>query len=191
MRGNLHCNLNIMLTELLRSLFGFSDILFTGLKVIVPVVFLIYAFRFEQVAPIRHKAIIALNLLLLGAGSLFTIAFVVDMISCNPFERELRLEILSGSNWYRLTLPIIGFAILPHLFWIRRLRRTMVSSMLLVMYWYASFLIVEYSINGWQFGFIKELKWMNVLRDTAITTAIWLLILRLIKSVTRPVAGSD
>lgn len=165
-----------MLPELLRNLFTFSDIVFTGLKVIIPLVFLFTLTGVERLKPHHANVVHSLNILLLGAGSLFCMAFLVDMLTCNPFERELRLELISGSNWYRMALPIIGYAILPQLLWKKKWRGSFASSILIVIYWYAVYLFVQYSIKGWEFDLVRIIDWIVVLKHTVITSVIWMLI---------------
>ena len=165
-----------MLPGVLRSLFAFSDLLFAGLKIILPIAFILKLMGPKWLKSLQDTFVQSLNILMLGAGSLFCMAFVTDMITCNPFERELRMELMAGSNGYRMMLPVIGYAILPQLLWLRNLRSTFTTSMLIVIYWLTTYLLVHFSIKGLQFNFIWNIDWIEVLIEAVITLVIGILI---------------
>lgn len=130
--------------DLLRFLFRVSDIFFTGLKIWVPVLFLLFIFRVAIIR--RHQSIIwGTNILFLISGVIFTLGFLLDNILSTLSEGSEKIDfiinLLSGPHWYQYVIPVINFAVLPHLLWSSKLRQTIYTSFGIVIIWILTYYV--------------------------------------------------
>ncbi|HLG34101.1 MAG TPA: hypothetical protein VI757_04415, partial [Bacteroidia bacterium] len=125
-----------------------ADSIFIGLKFIVPVVFLLIIFKVKSGKANFVSLVLAANILLLAAGILFLVTIIANTWlawnSGNEFERDFIISIATGPNWYQIMIPVFVYGILPQAMWFAKLRRTIFSSLILIILWFASYFMVAY-----------------------------------------------
>jgi len=155
--------------EAVKWLMLFIESLFSGLKIVVPVFFL---FSLTEKIYINNKyksGVKTANQLMILGGILFLVTIISNLFVTwyfgNTDERDMMLNYTTGHGWYRIILPIISYGILPIALWHKKVRRTINFSFAIVIFWYATSLIIE-STNpattfqdkfDWQSFFIKTL----------------------------------
>lgn len=126
----------------------FSELLFSGLKFLVPIMFLIKIFQ-RTTSRINFRIIaLSLNLWILVGGTLFLISILLDLFNAAFSEDQdkwlFMLGMITGHHWFQFIIPLFGYAILPQILWFKKLRQTIFSSILIVVAWFASYYLVIY-----------------------------------------------
>ena len=125
-----------------------ADGIFSGIKIVVPLVLLLKIFKANTRNPDLDILINSLNILLLTGSLLFLISMLINFyrvtIADDPMERDFMMALATGQNWYQMAIPSIVYAILPNLLWFNKLRKTIYSSGLIVLCWFITFYAVEY-----------------------------------------------
>lgn len=143
----------------------FSDSLFIGLKVMIPVLFVLVVFnirikKFDTVTAIQTS-----NMLMLLGGILFLLAMAVNIFTAwyseNEFEREMIITILTGPNWYQVVIPILTFGILPQLLWIKKLRETIYSSFNIIILSFIGTILVNH-LSTTTHGLFEDIDWVEM-----------------------------
>ena len=125
-----------------------ADSIFTGLKIVVPFVFIFKIFNFNLIQLYIDALIVAINKMMLCGAVLFLIAMGANYYhavnSGNPMERDFMIGLLTGPHWFQLIIPVIMYALLPQVMWIRKLVNNIYSSMAIVASWFISFYLIRY-----------------------------------------------
>jgi hypothetical protein len=136
------------ISAVLPALVFVSDSIFSGLKILVPVVFLLRIFKIKLRQPDLGSLIISANYLLLVGGILFTITILSTAFRTwfysDGFERSALVDTLSGPNGFQFILPVLNYVLLPNVMWIKKLRRNFNSSFVIVLIWIVSYFLVDY-----------------------------------------------
>ncbi len=139
------------LSLIFHSLISASDVIFSGLKVIVPIIFLLNFYRTHYTRIEWPVLIVSLNLSMLTGGVFFLSAFIGDTVSTLVREGvaglDFMLSIATGVHGYQLILPLFVYAVLPQILWFRKIRNSVYSSFLIVISWWLSYYIISY-LNG-------------------------------------------
>jgi hypothetical protein len=173
--------------ESIKWLMLFIESLISGLKIIVPVLFLFsFIEKISKYEKYKSGVKTANQLMILG-GILFLFTLISNLFVSwyygNTDERDMILSYTTDHGWYRMILPVISYGILPIVLWHRRTRRTIYFSFAIVVFWYVSSFIIE-STNpansfqekfDWQYFFIKTILFVAAfsilfLRNQAIKT---------------------
>ena len=64
--------------------------------------------------------------------------------SGDDFEREFIISIATGPNWFQFMIPVFVYGILPLTMLFAKLRQTIFSSFIIVIFWFASYFMVAY-----------------------------------------------
>lgn len=136
------------LSYVMHSLAFIADSLFVGLKFAIPILFLLNILRIRINKNTFASLTKAANSLLLMGGILFFLTIAINLFvawqSENEFELQAFISIATGAHWFQFMIPIFSFAFLPNILWIKRLRKSINASFLLVICWYLSKFMVDY-----------------------------------------------
>ena len=142
---------NYQISLVLHAFMFFTDCLFTGLKIFVPVVFLLKVFHISSSRFNINALVLAMNLVLLTAGVLFLTTFIVDTVMSltadYEFGMSLILGFISGPHWFQFAIPFLIYAILPNVLWSGKNRSTIYSTMIIESIWYGSYFLVDFLNN--------------------------------------------
>jgi hypothetical protein len=134
--------------RLLYDILHLADSIFIGLKIFVPLIFLLWLFKFSFRKLNFEVLVLSLNLLLLVAGILFLLTIGINTclawFSGNEFERQIIISIATGPTWFQFMLPIFVYGILTQAMWIAKFRQTVFSSVIIVIAWFSSYFITAW-----------------------------------------------
>ncbi|MBK5285794.1 MAG: hypothetical protein JJE25_10365 [Bacteroidia bacterium] len=137
--------------EFIHALAYFSDSIFVGLKIFVPVIFLLHILKIHF-GKVKFDSIVStVNLLLLFGGILFLVTIISNTWrtwnSENDFEREMIVSIVTGPQWFQVIIPVFSYGLLPHVMWIRKFRNSIYSSFIIVIFWILKYFFIAYLSN--------------------------------------------
>lgn len=151
--------------SLIRLMIYFSDSLFIGLKVMIPILFVLVVIKINFKKFDINGVIKTANMLLLLAATLFLLPMAVNIFTAwyseNEFEREMIITILTGPNWYQVVIPILTYGILPQLLWIKKLRSTIYSSFNIIILSFIGTLLVNY-LSTTTHGLFEDIDWVEM-----------------------------
>ncbi|AYL97537.1 hypothetical protein [Mucilaginibacter celer] len=122
--------------------------IFNGTEVLVPCLVILNALKI-QLADINRQALIyAVNSILLLGSILFTISLLSELFMAYYSQSEyLQFSFsnrLAGPFWLYIWLTgVLSFMILPQILWIRKLRRSLISSIVIVGIWIALYFVKQ------------------------------------------------
>lgn len=125
-----------------------ADSLFTGLKIFGPLVFLFKLFDVSIKYPDFNLLIKAMNTLMLTGAIMFMTGIIANYYmmshSENPMDKEFMVNLITGPHWFQLAIPVLLYGVLPNMFWIKKLRNSINTAMILVVSWFAGFYLIDY-----------------------------------------------
>jgi hypothetical protein len=123
----------------LHSLLFVSDSIFEGLKILFPLIFLFKLFPWYKNFKLPC-IVLSANILLLSGSILFLIVitfnFFMTQYSGNESEKEFFISIITGPHWFQFVIPLINFAILPEILWIKKIRNSFFPSFIVIIWWH-------------------------------------------------------
>jgi hypothetical protein len=129
-----------------------SDSIFQGLKFLIPLLFILEFFNVSLKQLKLSTVIISANVLLLIGGTLFlgvmTTNLSMSWYHGNEFEKDFLVNVITGPHWFQFVIPLLNFALLPHLMWFKKLRSITTVSVLLVTWWIVSNYYINYLSNN-------------------------------------------
>ncbi len=127
------------ISEVSHGLISYSDSIFFGLKIWIPIVFVLYLWKSISAHLLMPIWIKSSNFLLLLAGTLFMMSILLNVffawLTQNEDERNMMLHYVTGSNWYQIFIPVFIYGILPGILWINYLRNSIYASFNIVLVW--------------------------------------------------------
>ena len=137
----------LIFQELIPALIYLSDAVFSGLKVLVPILLVWKILRFRIKKPDLEILINRICFLVLLGGIVFLTPACLNawasLSSGVEGEMDFFIILLTGSQWYKFLIPALVYGILPQLMWFRRFR-TVYAAAILVFTWIFSGLLIEY-----------------------------------------------
>ncbi len=161
----------LIFQELIPVLIYISDAVFSGLKVLVPVVFGLKIFHIRLVKPDLEKLVKSMCMLVLLGGLFFLTPVCLNtwtsLSSGVEGETDFFIGLVTGSQWYTFFFPAFVFGVLPQLMWFRRFR-TVYVLVVLVAAWFVSGFLMEYFSPG------KTFILSSSARSPAVPLLVWL-----------------
>lgn len=137
-----------IISEFISILVFVTDSFFIGLKVLVPVLFILVTINLQNKWKQLPVMIKIANKMLLFSGVLFlcTMIFTAGRawLSDNEAERDIILSFINGPHWYQFFMPIFNYALLPMLLWFKFLRKGINTAFNIVMLWFITYFLVDY-----------------------------------------------
>ena len=146
--------------------------IFAGTSILVPILFVVYLFKVNL--PLINQSILirAVNCTLLLGSVLFIAGIIVETFiayySGSEYEQYTFTNRIVGPYWFYFWLSGIGIlALLPQILWVKKFRRTIVSSIIIVSSWCLLYLLSKIILvmqpdPGWHIeimpGFIYYVK---------------------------------
>lgn len=133
----------------------FIDSFFVGLKLFIPLLFLLYLFRHFLEVRIYDRFKMAAVWLTLISGILFFILVFSNVLYLkvtNSVELEFIVGIAIGPTWYQLAGPVFSFGVLPLLFFSKKIRNHPTAIFMIATAWYIISMWVDFlteRINGY------------------------------------------
>ena len=128
-----------------------ADSIFAGLKIAVPLFFIIYVFAYEKWKSSIDVVVKSLVRLMILGGLLFVYTIVSNVFiawsSGNEAERDMMLAFATGSHWHQFYFPLVNYAILPIVLWFRTPRSAIYIAISIVLVWYATGLYSDWIMN--------------------------------------------
>jgi hypothetical protein len=125
-----------------------SGSIFLGLEFLIPLLFILEFFNVSLKQLKLSTVIISANVLLLIGGTLFlcvmTTNISMSLYHGNDFEKDFLVNAITGPHWFQFVIPVLNFALLPHLMWFKKFRSTTTVSLLLVAWWIVSNYYINY-----------------------------------------------
>jgi hypothetical protein len=115
------------------------DAVFRGSLILIPVLFAIHLLKFGTTAINKPVLIRAANyMLLLGSVIPLFLLLTVLISACfaDEYDRYTYLNRLFGPYWFAYWFFVfIPYGLLPQLLWLKRLRRSIIASFIIIMIW--------------------------------------------------------
>jgi molybdopterin-containing oxidoreductase family membrane subunit len=125
-----------------------ADSIFVGLKIFVPVLLVLQVFNLGFRNLNFRTLALSLNILLLISGILFLLTIGVNAcfawFSGNEFEKEIIISVATGPTWFQFMIPFFIYGVVPHFLWIPKFRRTIYSTGIIVVMWFAAYFITAW-----------------------------------------------
>ncbi|MBL0105475.1 MAG: hypothetical protein IPP51_17840 [Bacteroidetes bacterium] len=131
---------NYSISLILHVLVYLTDAIFVGSKIVVPIIFLVKVLNVKITRPEISTLLRAVNSLILFSGVLFLIVMITNFLivlrSGNEDEFGFMMSQITGSHWFQFVLPVIGYGILPQVFWAKKIRSSHWVALFIVLSWF-------------------------------------------------------
>lgn len=104
--------------------------------------------------------------------------FILTMISNiflawssgNEAERDMMIAFTTGPHWYQFFFPVLNYAILPLVLWVRTLRTSPYPVIVIVFVWFTTYFLTDYlvSLEQKNMGFKNEFDYQQYLIKTGV-----------------------
>jgi len=110
--------------------------IFFGTCVFVPLLFALHLFKLKLPMLDNSTIILTVNFTLLLGSSIFIAQSIIDFpiryYSGGEYEQYTFTNRMVGPYWFNFLMLAFNYALLPQLFWIKRVRRSIISPMIVI-----------------------------------------------------------
>ncbi len=181
---------NYTISNILHTFIFISDSIFIGLKILVPLIFILEILNIKYTKPNLNILILTINLIMLSASILFLTSISINTLltikSGNSDELNFMISVATGSHWFQFVIPIILFGLLPNILWIKNFRKSIYIPFFIVICWFASYFIIHY-LSDRDFTLFSAFfnhspfPYMEYLKKIIIFILLFIICFRLIK----------
>ena len=183
---------NYTISNILHTLVFISDSIFIGLKILVPIIFILEILNIKYTKPNLNILILTINLIMLSASLLFLTSISINTLltikSGNSDELNFMISIATGSHWFQFVIPVLLYGLLPNILWIKNFRKSIYIPFFIVICWFASYFIIHYlSENNFSLfpnsGDHSPFPLMEYLKKSGIFLSLFIVYYQLLKSM--------